>query len=797
MAHGSDKLRGSIEGALAGGGDPATSPLYVFGPFLRMIVASGVAAVVFGAAIWLAVLTVFVVSAMYRLVMIWVTDGSGGSGLSEDEFGGWAVNINAGITAVEYTLTFLVSIAALVTFVADRFAVLNVSYLGLSLRTILAAACALLVGFAVNLGPRVAARAFGPATAAVLLLLWTLMIATIVRFGLRLPSIDWSAFAVENLHATLGGYARILALMTGIEIFANLVPAYRGSPRERSRKAFGSLVIVMTTTCLTMLIVGPAIFALADPSNRDVSVFTQTMDALLPAPLAYAGTLIGVLVLLSAAAASAQGVQNLSLGLRERHYVPAWFGQRNAHGVAANPVWLEVGLCVVCFGAFGTSEETYLTLYAAGVFILLSLAAWATVKRLVRQLRKKIDATAVAALVGAAAAAILSSGATVIIFEERFTQGAWLYLVIIPLLYLAFSRIRRRLGPPRSISERLGRAQLVSSVPPPPKVGAVFHSSIGYRHILVPLDQSPTSELALPQAQMLARNYGGSIHLLSVVRETPSRADVRDGRSHQGAAEYLEGVGSDLSADGYEWKATVRAGVAAEVIGEVATAGDIDLVIISTRSHSRLSHWVKSHVTREVVHQSTPPLLLIRATDVWPSIRTRFRRLLVPLDGSDTAEQILPHVEALARRFGSEVTLLAVVEGSELDDHLGKLRAYLESIAEALREAGIPTETQVADMAPVEVILNAGATLRSDLIMMVSHGRGGVERMDRVKLGSVVEDVIERTPCPVFMVSAERDLGARARLISSVVPSGRGSLQDDEEDGAAPRSLSQGRARTP
>ena len=55
MAHVSHKLSGSVEGALAGGGDPATSPLYVFGPFLRMIFAAGVASVVFGAAIWLAV----------------------------------------------------------------------------------------------------------------------------------------------------------------------------------------------------------------------------------------------------------------------------------------------------------------------------------------------------------------------------------------------------------------------------------------------------------------------------------------------------------------------------------------------------------------------------------------------------------------------------------------------------------------------------------------------------------------------------------------------------------------------
>ena len=85
MAHVSHRLSNAFQGALAGGGDPATSPLYVFGPFLKLIVIAGVAEVTFGASIWLVVFTVVMVSAMYRLVMRWVVDGSGGSGLTEEE----------------------------------------------------------------------------------------------------------------------------------------------------------------------------------------------------------------------------------------------------------------------------------------------------------------------------------------------------------------------------------------------------------------------------------------------------------------------------------------------------------------------------------------------------------------------------------------------------------------------------------------------------------------------------------------------------------------------------------------
>lgn len=142
---------------------------------------------------------------MYRYVMIWVIDGSGGSGLSEEEFGSWAVKINAAITVIEYTLTFLVSIAALVTFIADRFPVLNSQFLSLDARTFVAILFTILVGVLVNRGPVISARFFGPATAAVLILLWLMIFAVIYQRGLQLPDINLKAFSGEYVHFTLGG----------------------------------------------------------------------------------------------------------------------------------------------------------------------------------------------------------------------------------------------------------------------------------------------------------------------------------------------------------------------------------------------------------------------------------------------------------------------------------------------------------------------------------------------------------------------------------------------------------------
>ncbi|MCB0330277.1 MAG: universal stress protein [Bdellovibrionales bacterium] len=755
MSHVTHKLSGPVEGALAGGGDPATSPLYVFGPFLRLLVVGGVASICFGAAVWLAVLTVVTVSAMYRLVMQWITDGSGGSGLNEEEFGGWAVKINAAITVIEYTLTFLVSIAALVTFVADRFPGLDEHIFGFSYRTHLAVVFSILVGVAVNMGPKVAARTFGPATAAILALLWAMIFATIWKFGLHLPPLKWEAFAPENLHFTLGGYARILALMTGIEIFANLVAAYEGPARVRSRQAFGSLLIIMGTTSLTMLVVGPAIMQVSNPLDTNVSVFTQTMDAILPKPLPYIGSLIGIAVLLSAAAASAQGIQNLSLGLRYRHYIPAWFGQRNRFEVAANPVWLQVAICAVCFLFIGTHEETYLALYAAGVFILLSLTGWAAVKRLLRELRGGMSIGKVSSLAGVIVAALLTSVATIIIFEERFTEGAWMYLVLVPLFYFLFGGIRNRLGSPGSVEDRLG--MLLSSSTLPQQKSETYAAGISFANILVPLDQSPTAELALAGAQTIARNYEGTIHVLTAVDRKDGKKDTSaqlEPIYQDSAIEYLDDVVADLSAARYKTATYIVEDEPAKAIVERSKQGDIDLICLTTHGRTLVSRLVVSDVTTRVIYETTPPLLIIRPTDSWRSTRTTFRRILVPLDGSEIAEQILPYVHEIAYKFNSEVTLFSSAEGSESDDFSEKIDIYLKQKADDLDLKGMTVNTVVRSTAPAQTILSVSKELNSDLIMMVSHGRGGIERKEHVKVGSVTERILQETTCPIFLTSA-------------------------------------------
>jgi len=791
MAHVSHKLKNAVEGALAGGGDPATSPLYVFGPFLKLIVVAGVAQVTFGASVWLVILTIAVVSAMYRLVMRWVTDGSGGSGLSEEEFGGWAVKVNAAITFIEYTLTFLVSMSAMVTFIADRMPVLNNKFLWMQYRTLLAIALSILTGWLVNRGPKVAARAFGPATAGILLLLWVMIIATIVKTGFHLPEFDLTAFQPEFLSFTINGYARILAVMTGIEVFANLVAAYDGDAEQKSRKAFSSLLIIMGTTGLTMLIVGPAIFQFSDPTDPHVSVFTQTMDQLLPAPLPLLGTLVGVAVLMSASAASAQGLQNLALGLYERNYIPRYMGERNQFEVADKPVWLEVAIVSLCFVAFGTHEETYLAIYAAGVFILLSMTGWAVTKRLARQIRENFEFSTNFLIAGTIAAAILTTGSTGIIFAERFLEGAWTYLILIPILYAAFSYFRRHMGEPSAEMERLGKLDSVQlagfgfgQYPTPevtlengePAVEVTWQPAakelstwreekVAIKDLVVLLDGSVMAAQALPAAKMLCKVTSAKLHLLSAVKNKTLAHQARFKETKRARTAYLENLSEILTSEGYDVKTTIRPGYVADATADYLRETNIDLVVLSTKGKSGEKHWEKGGASRKLVRNISKPILMVQAEKDESETHwvPRFESILVALDGSIYSERTLPYARTLAKTFNSDVVLMSVPAVPDATEYRApaeflenlrskkdaNMRKFLGAVARELIKDGLNVRTLVTGSTPAKAIVDVSKSENVDLIMMTSRGRGGLKLLF---LGSVAEQVVQGADQMVFMM---------------------------------------------
>ena len=146
-----------------------------------------------------------------------------------------------------------------------------------------------------------------------------------------------------------------------------------------------------------------------------------------------------------------------------------------------------------------------------------------------------------------------------------------------------------------------------------------------------------------------------------------------------------------------------------------------------------------------------------------------YKRILVPLDGSDLAERILPHVEAIAKGSGAEVLLLRTTDSRHgeiaaeaatearkwLEADQAQAGKYLEGVAKRLQDAGITTKLEVLVGEPSVEILMAAEKENVDLIAMMSHGATGVSHFDR---GSVTEKVLKGSPRPVLMARAFRSL---------------------------------------
>src|SRR6267143_7173876 len=125
-----------------------------------------------------------------------------------------------------------------------------------------------------------------------------------------------------------------------------------------------------------------------------------------------------------------------------------------------------------------------------------------------------------------------------------------------------------------------------------------------------------------------------------------------------------------------------------------------------------------------------------------------YTRILVALDGSDLAEQILPHVEALAEKFNATVILLRAttpveqavaaelrIEGVFVDptpiieEERREAASYLEQIAERLRRQGITVQCVQPEGSPGEAILEHARLNNTELIALTTHGRGGLGRV--------------------------------------------------------------------
>jgi nucleotide-binding universal stress UspA family protein len=139
-----------------------------------------------------------------------------------------------------------------------------------------------------------------------------------------------------------------------------------------------------------------------------------------------------------------------------------------------------------------------------------------------------------------------------------------------------------------------------------------------------------------------------------------------------------------------------------------------------------------------------------------------FKKILVPLDGSELAAKILPKVEELAKLCGAQVTLISVT--SEATDVVGMAspevfqqasqqamkacERYLNSTAKELQDKGLQVDLACLQGIPARAIIKYAQDNNVDLIALATHGKGEVAWV----MGSTAEKILSHATVPVLLL---------------------------------------------
>jgi nucleotide-binding universal stress UspA family protein len=298
--------------------------------------------------------------------------------------------------------------------------------------------------------------------------------------------------------------------------------------------------------------------------------------------------------------------------------------------------------------------------------------------------------------------------------------------------------------------------------------------------ILVPLDGSEQAARAVPYATMLARSAGAKVVLMRALsRRAPGNASEE--REEIRTELYLDAA--VLRADGLSTESVVRRIWpirATDIAGAISAAVDeqgAGLIVMSTHGRSGLGRWLYGSVTDGVLRQTTTPVLLVPPHADQPLPTDRPLRLLVPLDGSELAQEATLTAEVLAETVDAEIVLLRVVEPPayplygdgyayipfDPDAQLAEAKQYIQEEANRLQAAGKRVTVRALVGQPSTMVAQVAHDEDVDIIMMATHGRGGLTRL---VLGSVATATLQRAQVPVLLVrpSAVREGDDTSRL---------------------------------
>lgn len=286
-----------------------------------------------------------------------------------------------------------------------------------------------------------------------------------------------------------------------------------------------------------------------------------------------------------------------------------------------------------------------------------------------------------------------------------------------------------------------------------------------YKTIMVPTEGTGFDREAIRVALRLATKTDASIHLVRVMKTSPL-IGVAPGSDGLAMASELPGDTRDrelgalymLAAECREvTTATIVTALEDGPIGDVLEAYSArvsaDLIVMSSHARHGIARLSLGSVTDSLIRNAHVPVLVVKPERSYlnPRAADRFGQMVIPLDGSSLAEEILESATRLAKVERAEVVLLQVLTAQEQDpatdlsrawweEAVPTAHAYLNRIAAKLRFDGLEVSTDIVIGTNIaEAIASFANSRRAGLVALATHGRSGMRRAVR---GSVADELM-------------------------------------------------------
>ncbi len=442
----------AVQGLAAMSLDALSSVAYGPEAILVVLVAAGAAGLDYTLPITLAICVLLAALVLsYRQVIAAFPGGGGAYAVSKAHLGRNASLIAAASLIVDYILNAAVGVSAGVEAITAAFPVLYGATTWLCLGT-------LLMITALNLwGVSESAKVFIVPTAAFIVAMAAVILGGLFRAhpAVALNTHLGSAAGSVGVLLVLRAFASGCSALTGVEAIANAVPQFR-LPRERRAQHTEMWLGILLGSMLIGLSILIRKFHVI-PQHATTVLAQLTQASVGHNVFYYAIQLITMVLLALAANTSFGGLPVLAAILAKDNFLPHMFALRADRQVHRYGVIVLALAAAALLVASKGDTQALVPLFAVGVFVGFTLSQLGMVKHWMNErtggfrTRAAINATG----------AVLTFATTIIELISKFTEGAWLIVLIIPGLGLLFDRIHRSYG-------RIGALLGLGQIPPPP-----------------------------------------------------------------------------------------------------------------------------------------------------------------------------------------------------------------------------------------------------------------------------------------------------------------------------------------